>query len=67
MHLYTYNFSLRYRPLKFRTIFGYYRDMAGPNKSSTSEWDTAYPPRVMCLKTEFEKSQMACVVYSLQP
>ena len=29
------------------------------NKSSTLECDMGYPPQVMCLKTEFEKCQIA--------
>ena len=31
--VYAYTSSLRYWPLKFRSIFDYYRDMAGPIKS----------------------------------
>ena len=35
------------------------------NKSSTLEWDMAYPSQVMCLKTEFEKCQVAlCGIFS---
>ena len=35
------------------------------NKSSTLEWNMAYPPQVMCLKTEFEKCQVAlCGIFS---
>ena len=35
------------------------------NELSTVEWDMAYPPEVTCLKTEFEKCQVAlCGIFS---
>ena len=39
--------------------------MGKTNKLSTLEWDMGYPPQVMCLKTEFEKCQIAlCGIFS---